>query len=128
LRQHINWATAIRFIGLRNLNVLYNPNSELTPNGNYPTLFIDYEREALQGAREIYHSPSSKTFRNEISIFTTAYSCSHDIVDLSCKLADVSNIQETVKNGLIRKTAEEDRQVRVRHGEDVYKFYQTYQS
>jgi len=31
LRQHINWATAIRFIGLRNLNVLYNPNSELTP-------------------------------------------------------------------------------------------------
>lgn len=98
----------------------------INTNGNSPTKYIDYEKEALRAAQEIYHAKETVVSRNEKSIYTTAFSCGHDNVEIACELAQVDNVQETVRRGLSKRTPEEDRKNRLKHGEDVVKFFARY--
>lgn len=95
----------------------------INTNGNAPRLFIDFEHEVIKAAKEVYASSKSVAIRNEKSIYTTSYSCSIDTIEIARDLVHVSNVQEAVKKGLRRRTSEQDRAARERHGKDVLDFF-----
>ena len=74
-----------------------------------PLHYSLFEKEAIRASLDVYNSPLTTTSRNEKTIYTTAYSCSDDIIEIACELAEVDNVQEAVKRELPRKSAEDDK-------------------
>lgn len=98
----------------------------LNTRGNNGKLFWEFEQAAMKAAKEIYTSPKTVAVRNEKLLAATLYSSLHDCIEIARKLAEVPNIQEAVQKGLPRITATEDAENRIKHGEDLLQFYQSY--
>lgn len=98
----------------------------INTNGNSPTFFLDFEEKVIEAAHSVYNSSRTVAIRNEKSIYTTVYSCGPDIIELARSLALEANVQDKVKKGLLRRSAKEDAQARIEHGEAVLKFFKNY--
>lgn len=95
-------------------------------HGDSLKLYLDLEEGALKGAKEVYSSTNSIVLRNKKCIYTTARSCGPDTIEIARSLMDVENVQATVKNGLPRKTKEDDKNARLEHGEATDHFLKAY--
>lgn len=98
----------------------------INSHGNSLSMYREYELAALKAASEIYSSDKTVAIRNTKRFYTTAYSCTHDLVETARLLANAPNAQELVKKGLPVRTAKDDKKVRLEHANDLLKFYQSY--
>lgn len=98
----------------------------INSHGDSLKMYREYELEVMRAAREIYSSPKTSVIRNTKRFYTTAYSCSHDMIEVAKNLAKVPDAQAAVKKGLPVQTAAHDKRVRLEHGEDLLKFFLHY--
>ncbi|MFN8820269.1 MAG: hypothetical protein ACK5ZA_00860 [Betaproteobacteria bacterium] len=80
-----------------------------------------------KAATMFYNHPETSSIKNTKKLWATS-SCGHNIVDYIRQLADVTNIQQAVSDGLTPMTREKDRKAWLEHGETLYQFLNQYRN
>jgi hypothetical protein len=93
----------------------------INTHGDSLSMYQSYEKAAMNAAHLVYNGQGTTVFRNQKRLWATA-SCSHNIIDIMRKMADVPSVQEAVKKGLQPMTAKGDQEARLEHGEKIKTF------